>query len=116
MAKLADFPVQRLITSSAAAVYAFAARHPDVDTPVLIVDVGSGYATATLTQSIEGTHKILASECTRTGGSRQIDHGIFGMVAKECVEKHQVEVKLCSGLGMRLLKQCEGTKKVLSMA
>lgn len=113
-AAIADFPVSRLITSSSASVYSWLSRHPDAEAPALIVDVGSGYASATLAVIREGTAVTLASECSSECGSREVDLALFAMVSKELKEKHGVEANINSPLGQRLLKQCEATKKVLS--
>jgi len=113
-AKIAGLPVSRLVTASTAAAYSFASRHPDAEAPALIVDVGSGYASATLLQMQEGEAVVLAAESSDKCGCREVDMALFGMVAEECMSRLQVEVKINTALGQRLLKQCEGTKKVLS--
>jgi len=113
-AAIAELPVTRLISSSAASIYSWLSRHADAESPVLIVDVGSGYANATLAVIRDGSAVMLASESSSVCGSREIDMALFAMVAAELKEKHAVEVTINTSLGQRLMKQCESTKKVLS--
>jgi len=113
-ARIAGLSVSRLISSTTASVYAHCARHPETDATVLIVDVGSGYASASIATYEQGSATVLASQCDAEAGSRVVDLAIFNMVAEECQAKHGVEVQLCSPLGQRLMAQAASTKKILS--
>ena len=87
-AKIAGLDVTRLVTSGCASVYAHCSRHPDTASTVLVVDIGYGYASATVASYSEGNATIHASQCDSEAGSSVIDMAIYNIVAAECQTKY----------------------------